>query len=295
MATVRGTIRRAGGRRRAAGAAPETGALLAFFALAYALSWAWVVPLALTHQVVRRGDGWPTHAPALLGPLVAAFAVTAWTAGRPGVRELLARMGRWRVAPRWWLVALSPIAFLAVTLAGLLVAGQDLPAVADFGRFSGTPAVGVVGALLIITFVGSLGEETGWRGFALPRLQRRLGALSATLVLAPLWWLWHLPQFFVIATYRDFQPFEYVSMFLGLTCGAFVLTWLYNRSGGSVLLVVVWHGLYNFVAATQAAVGTIAAVVSTLVMVQALVLLAFELRARRHGRPSLLGAAPTRA
>src|SRR6266511_4053342 len=162
MATVRGTIRRAGGRRRAAGAAPETGALLAFFALAYALSWAWVVPLALTHQVVRRGDGWPTHAPALLGPLVAAFAVTAWTTGRPGVRELLARMGRWRVAPRWWLVALSPIAFLAVTLAGLLVAGQDLPAVADFGRFSGTPAVGVVGALLIITFVGSLGEETGW-------------------------------------------------------------------------------------------------------------------------------------
>jgi uncharacterized protein len=296
MATVRDTARRAGdGRRRVLGAAPGTGALLAFFALAYALSWAWMVPLALTHQVVRRGDGWPTHAPALLGPLLAAVAVTAWTTGRPGVRELLGRVARWRVAARWWLVALGPLGFLAVALAGLLAAGRDLPAVADFGRFSGTPAVGVVGALLIITFVGSLGEETGWRGFALPRLQRRLGALRATLVLAPLWWLWHLPQFFVIATYRDFRPFGYVAMFLGLACGAIVLTWLYNRSGGSVLLVVVWHGLYNFVAATQAAVGTIAAVVSTLVMLQALVLLGFELRARRRGLPSILGPPPTRA
>src|SRR6266511_848538 len=118
MATVRGTIRRAGGRRRAAGAAPETGALLAFFALAYALSWAWVVPLALTHQVVRRGDGWPTHAPALLGPLVAAFAVTAWTTGRPGVRELLARMGRWRVSLHWCLVARSLNSFPARSPSG---------------------------------------------------------------------------------------------------------------------------------------------------------------------------------
>jgi hypothetical protein len=67
----------------------------------------------------------------------------------------------------------------------------------------------------------------------------------------------------VIATYRDFKPVEYVVMVLGLTCGAIVLTWLYNRSGGSVLLVTVWHGVYNFVAATQAAVGAVAAVVST--------------------------------
>jgi membrane protease YdiL (CAAX protease family) len=292
MATVRGANRRPAGRRGRAGASPDTWALLAFFTLAYALSWAWVVPLALTHQVVRRGDGWPTHAPALLGPLVAALAVTAWTAGRPGVRELLARIGRWRVAARWWLVAVSPAAFLVVTLAGLRVAGEELPAAADFGRFSGTPAVGVVGAFLIITLVGSLGEESGWRGFALPRLQRRLGALNATLVLAPLWWLWHLPQFFVIATYREFEPYEYAGMLLGLTSGALVLTWLYNRSGGSVLLCVVWHGAYNLVAATQASVGTIAAVVSTLVIVQALVLLAFERRARRRGRPSVLGPAP---
>lgn len=292
MATAGDTAQReTRGLQRPAGARFDARALVAFFALAYALSWAWAIPLAVTHQVVRRGDGWPTHYPSLLGPLLAAFAVTAWTTGRPGVRDLLARMGRWRVRLRWWLAAASPAAFLAVALLGLAAAGNQLPAVGDFGRFSGTPAIGLVGVFLLITLVGSLGEETGWRGYALPQLQRRFTALAATLIIAPLWALWHLPQFFVIATYRDFGLVEYVGMLPGLACGAVVLTWLYNRSGGSVLLVIVWHGVYNFVGATQAAVGAVAAVVSTLVMLQALILVALELRARRRGQPSVLGPA----
>lgn len=273
------------------GPAWDVRALVAFFVLAYALSWAWAVPFALTHQVVQRGQAWPTHYPALLGPALAAFAVTAWTTGRAGIRDLLARILRWRVALRWWLVALSPIAFLALALGGMLLAGQDLPAVGDFALFSGTPAIGVIGVALLITFVGGLGEETGWRGFALPQLQRRFTPLTATLILAPLWFLWHLPQFFVIATYRDFGPVSYVGMFLGLVAGAVVLTWLYNRSGGSVLLVTVWHGIYNTVGATQAAVGTLAAVITTLVMVQGIVLIVLDVLARRRGRPSVLGPA----
>jgi uncharacterized protein len=106
-----------------------------------------------------------------------------------------------------------------------------------------------------------------------------------------LWFGWHLPQFPLIATYRDFAPVQYVGFFFGLACGAVVLTWLYNRSGGSILLVAVWHGLYNFVSGTQAATGILAAVVTTLIMIQAVVLVVLELRARRRGRPSVLGPA----
>jgi membrane protease YdiL (CAAX protease family) len=266
-------------------------ALIVFFALAYALSWSWAIPLAAAHLVVRRGEGWPTHYPALLGPAIAAVVITAWTMGRPGVRDLLARMARWRVPLRWWLAALSPAAFLGLALTAMAAAGKPLPTVAAFGRFSGTPAIGLVGVLLLITFVGALGEETGWRGYALPQLQRRFSPLTSSLILAVLWFGWHLPQFFVIATYRDFGPVQYVGMFLGLTSGAVVLTWLYNRSGSSILLVIVWHGLYNFVSGTQAATGLLAAVVSTLVMIQGVVLIVLELRARRRGRPSVLGPA----
>ena len=72
-------------------------ALVAFFALTYALSWSWVIPLAATGSTVYPGKVWPTHFPTLLGPMVAAFAVTARTVGRHGVRDLVRRMGRWRI------------------------------------------------------------------------------------------------------------------------------------------------------------------------------------------------------
>jgi uncharacterized protein len=203
---------------------------------------------------------------------------------------LLARVARWRVPVRWWLAAVSPAAFLGVALIAMAAAGKALPSVADFGQYSGTPAIGLVGVLLLIAF-GALGEETGWRGYALPQLQRRFSPLTSSLILAVLWFGWHMPQFFVIATYRNSSPVQYVGFFLGLTCGAVILTWLYNRSRGSILLVAVWHGLYNFVSGTQVATGQLAAVVTTLVMIQAAVLIVLELRARRHGRPSILGPA----
>jgi uncharacterized protein len=265
-------------------------ALVGFFALACALSWSWLIPLAAAHLVVRRGVGWPTHLPAVLGPAIAAVVVTAWTVGRPGVRDLGARVARWRVPLRWWLVAVSPVVFLGLALIAMVAAGKAPPSVGDFGRFSGIPAIGLAGVLLTV-FVGALGEETGWRGFALPQLQRRFSPLASSLILAVFWFGWHLPQFLVIATYRNFSPVQYVGMFLGLACGAVVLTWLYNRSGGSILLVAVWHGLYNVVSGTQAATGLLAAVVSTLIMVQAIVLIVADLRARRRGRPSVLGPA----
>ena len=170
----------------------------------------------------------------------------------------------------------------------MTVAGKPLPNVADFGRFSGFPAIGLAGVLLLI-LIGALGEETGWRGYALPQLQRRFSPLTSSLIIAVVWFGWHLPQFFVIATYRDSAPAQYAGMFLGLACGSVVLTWLYNRSGGSILLVAIWHGLYNFVSGTQAATGILAAVVSTLIMIQGLALIGLEVRARRHGLPSVLG------
>jgi CAAX protease family protein len=281
-----------GERQRAVPGGPglDARSLVVFFVLAYALSWSWVIPLVTAHEVVRRGEGWPTHLPALFGPAIAAVVVTAWTMGRPGLRDLAARMIRWRVGVRWWLVAVSPLVLLGLGLAAMAAAGQALPGAGDFGRFSGIPASGLAGVLLLLVAAG-LGEETGWRGYALPKLQRRFSPLASSLIVAVLWFGWHLPQFFLIASYRDNGPFQYVGFFLGLTCGAVVLTWLYNRSGGSILLVAVWHGLYNLVSGTQAATGLLAAVVSTLIMIQAAVLTVLEVRARRRGRPSVLGPA----
>jgi uncharacterized protein len=131
-----------------------------------------VIPLAVSHQLVNSGEGWPTHLSGAARPAVAAFVVVAATTGRPGIAELLRRMVLWRVWWRWWLVAFSPAAFLGIALLGSWVSGLSLPRLADFGLFSGVPAAGLL-AVFLLVLVGALGEETGWRGFALPHLQQR--------------------------------------------------------------------------------------------------------------------------
>jgi uncharacterized protein len=265
-------------------------ALALFAAIAYALSWSWTFPLAIRGDVIMKGQGWPTHLPALAGPAVAALLVTAWITGRAGTSDLLAKIARWRMPLRWWAATLSPLAFLGVALAVAAVIGK-LPRASDFGRYSGFPAIGVAGVVLFAV-AGGLGEETGWRGFALPLLQRRYGALVAALLITPLWALWHLPFFFTVDGFRHATPVTVVGYVFGIGCGSIVLTWLYNGTKGSILACAIWHGLYNVTTATTAASGVIAAVTSTTVVVLALVLVGMELRARHRGDTSILGPRP---
>lgn len=260
--------------------------LSCFFGLAYALSWSYWLPLALSGKVVVAGDGSPTHFPGLLGPLIASFVITGVTRGRAGYRDLLKAMVRWRVGWRWYGAVAAPLVFYTVTLSGLAAVGKGWPSGSAMARYSGLPDVGVLWVFLIALVVNGFGEETGWRGFALPRLQRRHRPLVASLLLTVGWAAWHLPLFFVVDSFRGFTPVTVVGFLLGMGCGAVLLTWVYNGTGGSVLLVALWHITYNMTSATEAAKGTVAAVVSTMVMLWAIGLIVLELTAARRGKPA---------
>jgi CAAX protease family protein len=263
--------------------------LLSFVVLTYALSWGYWVPLVVTGHVVRLGSS-VTQFPALLGPMLAAFALTAVTGGWAGVRELASRVLRWRVPLRWWLVAIgTPLLLVAVALV-VMVIGPGLPDLSAFGRMAGLPEWGVLFVWAAFVLVNGLGEETGWRGYALPLLRRRRGLLTAGLLLVPIWAGWHLPLFFLLQNYRDLGPVGIPGFLIGLACGSVVLAWLYESAVGSVLIVAVWHGTYNLTAATEGARGTVAAVVSTGVMVAAVVI-GWHLR-RRHQRGQDGGTPP---
>ena len=264
-----------------------TRGLAVYCVLAFALSWAWAWPLALSDAVVVRGAGWPTHIPALLGPAVAAFVTTAWMSGRSGVRDLLSRMVRWRFPLRWWAVTLSPLAFLGLALLVQAVVG-DLPAMDDFGRYTGMPAVGMLGVVVMAVVINGFGEETGWRGFAVPTLMPRFGPLGAALVVAPVWAMWHLPYFFLLQSYQSFNAFTIIGFLIGLAYGSVVLTWLYLGTGGSILAVAVWHGLFNMATATVGATDVIASTVSALVIVLGIVV---SPRLRRMGATGTFGPA----
>lgn len=262
--------------------------VVAYALLAIGLTWAWWVPLAVTGRVVDTG--WrPTHLPGQFGPMLAAVIVTALTLGGPGLRDLLARMARWRMAPRWWLMAFSPLGFFALAAPVDRLIGGEWVAWRDLEVFGGAPEIGILGVWLILVATTGFGEEVGWRGFALPNLQQRYDPLKASLIVAGIWMVWHLPAFWFNETYRDFNIAVIPGFFFGIIAGSVVLTWLYNRSGGSLLAVAIWHGTYDLVSGTAAVEGLIAALVSAQIIFLAVRLIVLDRQARQRGEPSPIG------
>lgn len=263
----------------------------AYFALTFALSWTfWLAMLGRGARV--DAGAWPTHVPGLLAPMLAALAVTAAVDGRAGLAELGARMVKWRIGLRWLLVAVaSPLALLAVAAAFQAAHGQGWPSWRNLGQMGGFPSTSPLAMWALLVLANGLGEETGWRGFALPRLERRHSPLAATTLLWLAWATWHLPTLWLLESYRGLGAAGVAGFFVSLYFGAILLTWLYHRSGNSVLALALWHGSFNLATATMAARGTVAAWVSMAVLTWGAVLFVLELAARRHGR-TVIGAQP---
>lgn len=246
--------------------------LVTFFVLAYGLSWAVEIPLAASAQGwTRLSFPFALHYVAAYGPLLAACITTWWSEGSGGLKHLLGRLLRWRVRPgRWWLAALAPLWLFVLVVVALRVFRGAWVDVAALGQVNYLPALGPAAFVFwVLTF--GIGEETGWRGFALPRLQRGHSALAATLVLAVFWVLWHLPTFFYLETYVQLGLTVLPGFVLGIVAGAVVFTWLYNGTQGSLLMVAVGHASLNFVTASPAGDQTVAAAISAVIMVWAVV------------------------
>ena len=179
--------------------------VIAYFVGANVLTW-WMFPLLQLSPLLGLVG--------LFGPALAAIIVAAVLGGRSGVKALLARAVRWRVGARWYLVALGGPALLALASAGVAVA-LDM---------SASVQVGAVSILDFVIFVVVVGEELGWRGFALPNLLPNRSALAATLILGVLWSAWHLPTFLVPGTpqYRK----SIAAFFLMTTAYSVLLGWI---------------------------------------------------------------------
>jgi uncharacterized protein len=198
--------------------------VVAYFVLAYALTWV-LAPL-LTISLLLGVVG-------LMMPAVAAIVVIALTEGRPGLQSLGRRLKLWRVGLRWYVIALGlPVLLSAIVVALSILLGA--PAQFEFGPVS---------LITMIVFVLVVGEEIGWRGYALPKLLQSHSAVVASLILGVLWGGWHLPTFFIPGAPQAGIPFI---AFLLFTTGASVLfTWLYLHTRGSLLIATLFHGAIN--------------------------------------------------
>jgi len=134
------------------------------------------------------------------------------------------------------------------------------------------PQLGLLGAWVFWFLTYGMGEEIGWRGFALPRMQHGASAARATLVLGLLWALWHLPPFFYLDTYQKMGLWMYPFLAFTIVCGNVVYTWIYNSSGGSVLMAILFHTSFNFFSASAAGQGTVAIVMTAGIVTASLVI-----------------------
>jgi membrane protease YdiL (CAAX protease family) len=172
------------------------------------------------------------------GPLIAALVTSALAGGWRSVAGLLRQLGRWRRPLRWYAVAL----LVPVVVAGLAAALTP----ASGGAEQGTSGVGwsQVAATFVTTLViVGIFEEVGWRGYALPLLQRRMTSLQAALVLGAIWATWHLPEL-ISDPSRQRPPIQFV---LVVVAQSVFLTWLYTSTAGGLPLVIVSHTVIDTV------------------------------------------------
>ena len=212
-----------------------------FYILAFGISWLGMISAVLASRGIA-----PFYRPYFLvlsifyaiGPALAAAIVSQVTQGKIGVQNLLKGLLRWRVGlVRYIIVVLSPVVLL--TVAQIITKLLGLTVTIPVPHVDLSPYV-IFG--FGVNFFANTCEEIGWRGFALPRLQKRYNASIATLIVGTLWALWHLPLLFLVSNPMSEFPFAW---FISIMADAFIYTWIYNSTKGSVLLVALLHGAGN--------------------------------------------------
>jgi uncharacterized protein len=201
--------------------------LVLFFVLTYLLSW-WPATLYVADLSATPIIG--------VGPFLAALIVLSLTRGKAGVKDLLRRIVTWRVHIRWYLVALFLPVLAAIVATTLNIAlGAERPTSAMLAEW---PSILVIFVLfLLIPGIAGTWEEPGFRGYALPTLQKRRSPLIASLIIGVLWVVWHVPLFLT-------GQIRYPDI-LSIMAASVVLAWVYNSSGGSVLMVMLMHTMNN--------------------------------------------------
>ena len=215
------------------------------------------------------------HALGAVGPIGAAVTIAALVDGRRGVRALISSLGAWRGRLRWVAVAVLGPALVLVLAVMLAAQIEGTPVSWDgVGVSREFPALSAIGffAYNVITF--GIGEETGWRGFALPRLQIRHSALVATALLTLGWAAWHIPLFLYRPGYTSMGLGGTVGWLASLFTGAVLLTWLFNASRGSLLVVSLFHAAIDIVFTSDVASPMTVTAAGALVTVWGLAVLA---------------------
>lgn len=214
-------------------------ALVLFFIISFGMTWGIaglfvLFPEALVSVFGEVSYTNPLYILAVYAPGLGGLFLVFWSYGRAGLASFLRRLTLVRAERGWWLFLLAGIP--AVYYLGAVLAGSPQ------GPFPFDPWYSVVPALLFMLLLGPV-EEFGWRGVALPLLQRRFSPLGSAVLLGVVWGVWHLPSFFIGGT--PHSEWTFLWFFVGVVSLSVIMTALFNASRGSLLLAVLFHFQIN--------------------------------------------------
>lgn len=220
--------------------------LVSFFVLSYLFFWLLLIffiafVTGILHLSPAVIPAWAMVIISILGswmPNLAATLVTRANEGREGVKTLFKKFFQFNFKKKWWLAALIPLAL--ALLAGLINATT--------GSATGNTGLSPIFWLSLIgvnLITGATGEEAGWRGFALPRLQKKFSPLKASLILGLVWNFWHLPLWFTNG-YQGIDLLIFIAAFsIGILSLSVLMTWVSNHTNGSLAPMVLLHFAFN--------------------------------------------------
>jgi membrane protease YdiL (CAAX protease family) len=216
------------------------GSLFPFLLITFGLAWGLfglfvLLPGPIEHLFGELRASNPLFILAVYSPAIAAFAIVLRRTGIAGLGRFLSRLLLWRCSPGWY-------GFLLLGIPAIYIAGAALGGTLSAETFAWPDLGAVLAASAFMLVLGPV-EEFGWRGLALPLLQRRMAPFWAGLILGLIWGIWHLPAFYLSGTPQsgwDFTPF-----FVGSVAVSLILTPLFNASRGSILLAMLFHFQLN--------------------------------------------------
>jgi membrane protease YdiL (CAAX protease family) len=214
-------------------------ALGPFFALTFGLTWGLATLFMLFPAQIEAIFGEvsytnPLFILAVYSPGIAGIFLVWRHYGVRGLGSFFRRLTLWRMPVAWWV-------FLAIGLPAIVYVGAAIKGtITDPFPFS--PWYGVLPALALALFIGPI-EEFGWRGVALPLLQRRLAPLWASLILGTIWGIWHLPAFLLSGTPQS--SWSVVPFLIGVVAISVILTPMFNAAQGSILIAALFHFQMN--------------------------------------------------
>lgn len=239
--------------------------LVSYYLLAVIITCVAVLPIILSAQgIIAQDVSQEWHPLGALGPILAACLIAYFARGKSGLSDYIKSLRDPRFSLKLFLFSISPLlVYPVIAVAIPLFSKQTGQSLAQF-----SPIWWI--SLLISALAYGIGEEAGWRGFALPRLQSRMNALWAIFILTVFHALWHIPFFY----YRfQFGIGVAIGFFVGMLAGGIIMTYLYNESGGKTLLPILFHTTWNIVSMTSLATfPEITYALTTLQMVAAVVI-----------------------